>query len=448
MMRVLLIADDKDLKELLSFCLGARLPVKIKECGAVRDAIELLKKSEADFGLLIAPYNGPDSLLVRHLAERKEPLPVIFYYDPLVAIPDPKDIGGLLMLGSVEKTRLAEDSGALIKDFLNRDAPTSIAPGPLLEFCPIRTNLLIRATPMKSDIYIRLSESKYVKLFRVGDDFDQKDLERYYETKGVEYMYLKRGETGEFVDKFRRELDSLLARKDLPKEEAMQAAEMSQEAIQELVHRVGFNSEVQQLARKTVELTLKAIGQHPRLADLIKQVSRSGNYLAQHATLLAHVSCCIAKEMEWGSDATFSKLVLASFMHDIAVTDPKIAAINTLRELESRKAEFPEELVSAYHSHPAKAAEMIRDMQEIPADVDQIVHHHHERPNGSGFPRGLSQNYIAPLSVLFIVAHELAQEILASEAGFSLPRFVEEKKPAYNTGNFRKVMAALEKVKL
>lgn len=450
-MRILLAADDKDLKELLSFFLSAQLPLKVKECPSVREAIELLKKDDSDYAMLIAPYNGPDSLLVRHLKERKEPLPVIFYYDPMVSVPEGKDLAGLAVIGSVEKLQLAAGSAALIKEFLGKDAVAArseFSAMDTLEYCPIRTNLLIRATPLKSDIYIRLSENKFVKLFRVGDDFDTQDLERYYQTKGVEYMYLKRGEMAEFVEKFRRELDSLLAKTDLPKEEAIQASEMSQEAIQELVHRVGFNAEVQELAKKNVQLTLKAVGQHPKLADLIQRITKSGNYLAQHSTLLAHVACCVAKELEWGSDATFSKLVLASFMHDIAVSDPKLAVINSMKELESRKSEFPEDQVKAYHLHPAKAAEMMRGMQEIPADVDQIVHHHHERPNGSGFPRGLSGNYIAPLSVVFIVSHDLAQEMLAKQGVFSLPQFIEEKKSIYNSGNFRKVMAALEKVKL
>jgi hypothetical protein len=46
------------------------------------------------------------------------------------------------------------------------------------------------------------------------------------------------------------------------------------------------------------------------------------------------------------------------------------------------------------------------------------------------------------------VAHELAQEILFKRASFKLDGFIEEKKPMYNQGNFKKVVAALEKVKL
>lgn len=446
-MRILLISDVQEIKELLSFHLSSQFPVNVKESSSAVDGIEQLKKNEKDFDLLIAPYNGGQSAVVQFLRDKKSTLPAIFYFDPLVAVPDDAALAGISVLGTIEKSDLVEGSARLIKEFRTRGGDAAAGETDA-DFCPIRTNLLIRATPLKSDIYIRLNKEKFVKLFRVGDEFDNSDLQRYYEEKGVEYMYLRRHETAEFVEKFRKELESLLARKDLPKEEAIQASEMSHEAIHELVQRVGFTPEVQELARKNVELTLKSVGQNPKLAELIQRVTKEGNYLSQHSTLLAHVACCVAKEMEWGSDATFSKLVLAAFMHDIAVTDPKLAMVNNLRELEARKAEFPADQVKAYHSHPTKAAELVRSMQEIPADVDQIVHHHHERPNGSGFPRGLSQNYIAPLSCVFIIAHDLTQEILFKGEQFSLPAFIQEKKPQFPSGNFKKVMAALEKMKL
>jgi HD-GYP domain-containing protein (c-di-GMP phosphodiesterase class II) len=308
--------------------------------------------------------------------------------------------------------------------------------------------LLIRVSPLKSDIYIRLPGGKFVKLFQTGDEFDENDLSRYYEEKRVEYMYLRRTDTSEFIQKFTAELEQLLKKPDLKPEEAIQTAEMTQEAIHELVHRVGFNPEVQTLAKKNVELSLKAIGNQPKLSNLIQKVIKDGNYLSQHSTLLSHMACCVAKEMEWGSEATFSKLVLASFMHDISLSHPELAKINSLAELEEKKSNFPEEAVKNYHLHPAKSADVVRAFQEIPPDVDLIVLQHHERPGGGGFPRGLAHNYIAPLSAVFIVAHELTQNILAQKENFSLPTFITEYKKVFNQGNFKKVMTALDKIKV
>lgn len=440
-MRVLLFTDNKDLKELLSFQLSSRLPATVKECLSEAEAVESLKSGKEKFDALVGEYRSADSPVLSHIREQKLALPVVLFFDPTVAVPDQSKLAGVSLVGTVELAKLVDGITTLLK-------PPLMPQEQLSDYCPIRTNLLIRVSPLKSDIYIRLSDEKFVKLFQSGDEFDQNDLARYYEEKHVEYMYLRRTETSEFIQKFTSELDELIKKPDLKPEEAIETAEMTQEALQELVHRVGFNAEVQTLAKKNVELSLKAIGNQPKLSALINKVIKDGNYLSQHSTLLSHMACCVAKEMDWGSEATFSKLVLASFMHDISLSHPELAKINSLAELEQKKGEFPEEAVKSYHLHPAKSADVVRAFQEIPPDVDLIVLQHHERPSGGGFPRGLAHNYIAPLSAVFIVAHELTQEILAMKDKFSLPNFITDRKKFFNQGNFKKVMAALEKIKV
>ncbi len=434
-MKILLVSENKDLRELLSFHLSSHFSVQVKECASFTGAVA---EMEAEgLGLVISSFPGTNSFLLESLKAKR--LPVIFLVEAGVKL---EAIGKLRVLGVVDNSKAIEGVSALVQPMVDQGA------GVLDDYCPIRTNLLIRTTPLKGDVYIRLSKDKYVKLFRSGDEFDQQDLQKYYETKHVEYMYLRRTELPEFIAKFSKELSQLLARSDMKQEEVMANAELSQEAIHELANRIGFTDEVQELAKQNVALTLKAIGANPKLSDIVNRLSGAGNYISQHSAMLAHVSCCLAKEMQWASDSTFSKLALASFLHDIAVTDPGLAQLNTLKELEERKTDFPENLVKGYHLHPAKAGDVVRNFKEIPADVDLIVQQHHERPNGSGFPRGLAHNYIAPLACLFIMAHDLTQEILKLREKFVLADFVKERKPFFNQGNFKKIMASLEKIKL
>ena len=445
-MKALLVSENAKLRELLSFQITSLHPLEIKECHSARDAVDILKKPENIYQLLIAPYNGADSVMVKHLRERKDSLPVIFFFDPAILSPEPSSTDGIRCLGMVEQVKIVEGIGAILKEFLK--SPGDGEKQDDSEFCPIRTTLLIDASPLKGDIYIKLSAQKFVKLFRNGDEFDSNDLQKYYEEKKVEYLYLKKGETLEFIKKFQIELDALLAKPDITPEETRAASEATQETVQELVHKIGFTEEVQELAKKSVQLTMRLVGSNPKLKDVLDRMMSTGNYLSQHSTLLAEISCCIAKEMEWGSESTFSKLVLASFMHDISIDNPELAKINSMKELAERATEFPEDAVKNYHLHPARSADVVRAFKEIPADVDLIVLQHHEKPNTGGFPRGLAHNYIAPLSALFIISHDLTQNVLEKREKFVLADFVGERKPFYAQGNFKKVMASMEKMKL
>ena len=90
---------------------------------------------------------------------------------------------------------------------------------------------------------------------------------------------------------------------------------------------------------------------------------------------------------------------------------------------------------------------MARKMSEVPANVDIILAQHHERPDGSGFPRSLASNYIAPLSAVFIVAHDLADFVLSSGSDFKMASFLDQMRPHYNFGQFKKIFVVLENLK-
>ena len=63
---------------------------------------------------------------------------------------------------------------------------------------------------------------------------------------------------------------------------------------------------------------------------------------------------------------------------------------------------------------------------------------HHERPDGSGYPRGLNATQISPLGALFIIAEDLVHEALEGE-GVTVDSFFTKKAPLYSRGQFKKI---------
>ena len=127
-------------------------------------------------------------------------------------------------------------------------------------------------------------------------------------------------------------------------------------------------------------------------------------------------------------------------MHDITL-DEKLARIQLLQE--ANKSDFTAEELNKLKLHPIHAAEYVRRMSEIPSDVDQIVFQHHERPDGTGFPRNLSGKLISPLSSVFIVAHAVV-DFMSKREGESIDVFLTENEELYKSGNFRKIWLALK----
>jgi hypothetical protein len=70
---------------------------------------------------------------------------------------------------------------------------------------------------------------------------------------------------------------------------------------------------------------------------------------------------------------------------------------------------------------------------------------HHERPDGTGFPRGLFHHQIAPLSALFIIAHDLLGYFLQKGKDTNMEEFIDTRAGLYTQGMFKKIFKAIEK---
>lgn len=226
------------------------------------------------------------------------------------------------------------------------------------------------------------------------------------------------------------------------------------DSIYSLSNQLGFNEEVQELTRQSVLNTINKMKQAPKLSSVLVRLEHDEKkYIASHSILLAFVSCAIASQLEWSSDTTSYKLTLASFLHDITLKNQELALVQSLPELREKQSLFTDEEMKAFYNHPADAAACAQKFDEIPADVDLILSQHHERPDGSGFPKGLTSTRISPLSVVFIIAHDLVHYVLEknkSETKISeadLKKFVADYPPQYIIGNFKRVLATVSKMK-
>jgi hypothetical protein len=208
---------------------------------------------------------------------------------------------------------------------------------------------------------------------------------------------------------------------------------------------LGFTPEVQALARQGMMMTIKSVGTgNNMLGKVLKNImADKDKYLGNHAIVTAQVACSLATVLKWSSDTTFQKLTFAAFFHDIAITNNKLAQVENDKELSERVSEFTEDEVKRYRVHPAIATQVTSKFKEVPTDVDVIISQHHERPDGSGFPRKLVGDQIAPLAALFIISHDLVDRIF-KHGNTNLAEFLTEYKAKYSVGRFGKILQVVD----
>jgi response regulator RpfG family c-di-GMP phosphodiesterase len=104
-------------------------------------------------------------------------------------------------------------------------------------------------------------------------------------------------------------------------------------------------------------------------------------YTAGHQRRVGKLSCAIAKEMALPA-AQLEGIQMAADIHDIG-------KIYIPAEILSKPGQLTEIEYSIIKTHPQVGYDILKSI-EFPWPLAEIVYQHHERLNGSGYPRGLS----------------------------------------------------------
>jgi PAS domain S-box-containing protein/putative nucleotidyltransferase with HDIG domain len=165
-----------------------------------------------------------------------------------------------------------------------------------------------------------------------------------------------------------------------------------QATVRDISDRVDYE---RQLADEADRLNKALAG---TVATMSKAMELRDPYTAGHQSRVAIIACEIAKELGW-SERRITGIRMAGLIHDIG----KIGIPSEILTKPSRLSEFEEKLVQLHAQH---GYELLKDI-EFPWPIADMVHQHHERMDGSGYPQGLKGEEILPEARVLAVADML-----------------------------------------
>jgi putative nucleotidyltransferase with HDIG domain len=164
-------------------------------------------------------------------------------------------------------------------------------------------------------------------------------------------------------------------------------------------------------ARGVVGELIGSIGHDPNAALWLTSLKRKQQWAANHCVNVSVLAIALAKHLKL-PDEQVEAIGLGAMLHDVGLSRTPTAILEKPGPLTPAEME-------AVRRHPADGHSVLKLTKELPPLVLDIVHHHHERVDGSGYPAGLSGEQVS-LPVR-IVALADAYDSMVSERPWRTP---------------------------
>lgn len=164
------------------------------------------------------------------------------------------------------------------------------------------------------------------------------------------------------------------------------------EKVGEVFTRYMFEGEVTNSCvtegKKVASTLTECVLEDPGCISALGGLARHDQYLYLHSVRVAAYSVAIAISLGLKDAYKLKQIAVGGLFHDIGKKDIPLDILN-------KAGTLTEEEWKIMRSHPSVGFDLAADTQ-LDAVAKDIIRHHHEKPDGSGYPDGLLAMHITP----------------------------------------------------
>ena len=434
--KILLVDDVTAIREVIKFYFEAIAECQFIEASSGQEAIALLRENP-DLQMIFSDYYmhpGNGAELCKEVRKTSQIPFFLHSSDRFETLTEFNDVKNFFY---VEKPMTLESLQPLLLRAFPKLALTETSQR---QYISVGLSLLSAMHFAPVDLYLKLSQDKYVRQFHGGSEILHEDLTRL-RAKELTHLFILSKDLERFSDQFQNFADKIEKAQESG-QSLEQITATTADLINSVQSQLGVTPEVQRLTEKNIEIVLQMADRSPDLRELSEKFSKiEGTPYSQHCILTALIATSIGKNLNWISNQTSIKFAFAAMVHDSSLgIDQWEQEAHSDSDSSVKPFTIPSSGGKSFAHHGSLAADLVRKWPACPPDVDVIVTQHHEKPDGTGFPSHLTFQRITPLSMIFIVAHHLAVDMVATKGHVQVQDWIIKNETLYSHGDFKKVL--------
>lgn len=150
------------------------------------------------------------------------------------------------------------------------------------------------------------------------------------------------------------------------------------------------------LAKEVVEECVNSILRIPDTFMLLTQLKNRDQYTAQHSLNVSIYAVAFGRYLNL-SYSQLTELGLSGMMHDMG-------KLKVPKEILHKPGKLEPDEMQLMRRHTTWGRQILMSGMGMPKSVIDVAHSHHERCDGAGYPRGLTETQISPLARIIAIA--------------------------------------------
>jgi HD-GYP domain-containing protein (c-di-GMP phosphodiesterase class II) len=308
------------------------------------------------------------------------------------------------------------------------------------KFLGIRPDALLLYGSKDWDIYLFVSQ-KYLKISHLGEDAESRLIS--YQKKGVVKVFMTEEQYLAFVASVREMLHAKIKAEVTPEKKGKNLSS-AHDMLKTLINDNRLGEESRDLALQIAKESQAIIGD-TNIFKKFKEFQKNCSQEYVHAIMTGYLASMVIDTFSWANDEIKIKVTLAALLCDILLKPEQFEEIRKMKN-------DPKNLSPRTFNHPKTTADALANADNfLSAESLAIIKQHHERPNGTGYPIGMTYQKITPLTCIYIVCTYFVERMFDKfydeddhdERSEMMVKQVQEK---FYSGNFRKASNGLATV--
>lgn len=400
--------------------MGHYAHIELIKLASLEELIPFIQKGEVDY--LVIDANIPAKLLVTHKSSFEN---VSMNIKILWITPDDnvnEAFDSKLILHFFKNIEFFNADLSLMRkitiiyDFFHADIEFKTNKDEL--YIPLDIIYLEAIKKSPCDIFLKISEKKFIKIINKDDDYKINEIIEGYLNKNVKFFYITFNNFTKFKDNILRKIFRLSTVSD---DKIVHQIRIT-DSVLSIANNFGISSFVIEGINETFSEIHLDFNSNAKLKGFFDRIGMLNiTTIGNHSYLTAIFMALIGKKLLWFNKEIKKNLFMAALLHDLDIIGTGLENYEFKNLIEINTLELKEQDI--VKNHALHLSQKLSKIDIIPNDVINIILKHHEGAGVNSYPLGLAAEQLSPPSCLFNTAHQFSLEL--SNIGFNFDKVAE-----------------------